>query len=45
MAPPRDRDKHQRYLPVHLRLLFTLAKEKKEGHRIRLQRATCSGAT
>jgi long-chain acyl-CoA synthetase len=25
------------YLPLHLRLLFTLAKEKKEGHRIRLQ--------
>ena len=25
------------YLPAHLRLLFTLAKEKKEGHRIRLQ--------
>jgi long-chain acyl-CoA synthetase len=25
------------YLPPHLRLLFTLAKEKKEGHRIKLQ--------
>ena len=25
------------YLPAHLRLLFTLAKEKKEGHRIELQ--------
>ena len=25
------------YLPAHLRLLFTLAKEKKGGHRIRLQ--------
>ncbi len=25
------------YLPAHMRLLFTLAKEKKEGHRIRLQ--------
>jgi long-chain acyl-CoA synthetase len=25
------------YLPPHLRLLFTAAKEKKEGHRIRLQ--------
>jgi long-chain acyl-CoA synthetase len=25
------------YLPMHLRLLFTLAREKKEGHRIRLQ--------
>jgi long-chain acyl-CoA synthetase len=25
------------YLPAHLRLLFTLAKEKKEGHRINLQ--------
>ena len=25
------------YLPVHLRLLFTLAKEKKEGHRVTLQ--------
>lgn len=25
------------YLPAHMRLLFTLVKEKKEGHRIRLQ--------
>ena len=25
------------YLPTHMRWLFTLAKEKKEGHRIRLQ--------
>jgi long-chain acyl-CoA synthetase len=25
------------YLPPHMRLLFTLAKEKKEGHRIQLQ--------
>lgn len=25
------------YLPPHLRLLFTLAKEKKEGHRVNLQ--------
>ncbi len=25
------------YLPVHLRVLFTLAKEKKEGHRVQLQ--------
>jgi long-chain acyl-CoA synthetase len=25
------------YLPLHLRWLFTLAKEKKEGHRIKLQ--------
>lgn len=25
------------YLPSHMRLLFTLVKEKKEGHRIRLQ--------
>ena len=25
------------YLPAHLRVLFTLAKEKKDGHRIRLQ--------
>jgi long-chain acyl-CoA synthetase len=25
------------YLPSHLRLLFTVAKEKKDGHRIRLQ--------
>ncbi len=25
------------YLPAHMRWLFTLAKEKKEGHRIRLQ--------
>ena len=25
------------YLPAHLRLLFTLAKEKKEGHRVQLQ--------
>ncbi len=25
------------YLPAHIRLLFTLAKEKKEGHRIKLQ--------